>query len=804
MSPPDARDPRAVSDGPPPLTPPELRWRCDPGALPFDSTDDVEPLHGIAGQEAAVEALRFGLEIDAPGQNIFVSGLRGTGRLTLVQEILHEIRPACPLAPDRLFVHNFEQPDRPRLISLPRGQGRRFKERLDEVITLITRDLAPALSGKGVQARRKALEADAAERIEAVGGPFDQQLREAGLTLVTVQTGQVVQPTLVPVIDGETVGPDEFETLRAEGKISDEQAADLSARMDEFGERLDEVGAQIRAVRSNDAGQVNGLFAGEARTLLTAATHDIVVTWSEPSVGHFVSELIEDVVRRVSQGAPPDELVARRYRVNLLQTHRVDEPCPIEVENVPTLRSLMGGIDVEAGPNDQLEASHMTIRAGSVLRADGGYLILEAKDVAGEPHLWRALVQVLRAGRLDIVPPEFEGPVPTPTLKPEPIPINVKVVLLGDPGMYAALDQADMDFANLFKVLASFESEIERDDQAQVLYFRVLARIVRDERLQPFDRTALAELLEHGVRIAARRGKLSMRFGRLMDIAREAAFLAGKSGGERVLGEHVRQAVRRTKQRADLPGRHFRGLVRDGLMRLAVTGREVGQVNGLAVSRAGPLSYGFPARITASIGPGSAGTIDIEAASELSGSIHTKGFYILGGLLRTLLRTEHPLAFDASLAFEQSYGGIDGDSASGAEICCLLSALTDIALRQDLAMTGAIDQKGNILPIGAVNEKIEGFYDVCADLGLSGTQGVIIPAANAGDLMLRHDVVEACAEGRFGVYAVDTIHAALELFTGRPAGRRDASGRYPADSLLALAEQRARTFWQQGFRPGAA
>ena len=230
MSPPDARDPRAVSDGPPPLTPPELRWRCDPGALPFDSTDDVEPLHGIAGQEAAVEALRFGLEIDAPGQNIFVSGLRGTGRLTLVQEILHEIRPACPLAPDRLFVHNFEQPDRPRLISLPRGQGRRFKERLDEVITLITRDLAPALSGKGVQARRKALEADAAERIEAVGGPFDQQLREAGLTLVTVQTGQVVQPTLVPVIDGETVGPDEFETLRAEGKISDEQAADLSAR----------------------------------------------------------------------------------------------------------------------------------------------------------------------------------------------------------------------------------------------------------------------------------------------------------------------------------------------------------------------------------------------------------------------------------------------------------------------------------------------------------------------------------------------------------------------------------------------
>jgi ATP-dependent Lon protease len=360
------------------------------------------------------------------------------------------------------------------------------------------------------------------------------------------------------------------------------------------------------------------------------------------------------------------------------------------------------------------------------------------------------------------------------------------------------LEALDPDFAHLFKVLADFEEVIPRDDAGVRCYANVVARIARDEELPAFDRTALAELCEHGARIAARRGKLTARFGRLADLVREAAFLAGRDNRQTVTREDVQAAVRRTKARTDLPSRRFQELVRDGTLRIATRGAEVGQINGLAVMSAGQLAYGFPTRITATIGPGSRGAINIEREAELSGAIHTKGFYILGGLLRHLLRTQHPLAFDASVAFEQSYAGIDGDSASAAEICCLLSALTELPIRSDLAMTGAIDQVGHILPIGAVNEKIEGFFDACVATELTGSQGVVIPAANAGDLMLRHDVVEAAEAGRFQVHAIETIHEAIGLFTGVDPGQRGDDGQYPPDTVLGRAVQQAAAFWEMG------
>ncbi|MFQ5845149.1 MAG: Lon-insertion domain-containing protein, partial [Planctomycetota bacterium] len=311
----------------------------------------------------------------------------------------------------------------------------------------------------------------------------------------------------------------------------------------------------------------------------------------------------------------------------------------------------------------------------------------------------------------------------------------------------------------------------------------------------PFDRTGVARLAEHGARIASRGDRLTARFGRLADIAREASFVAQKARRKQVVADDVRETVRRTKRRGDLPSRRFRELLADGTVRVQTRGEMVGQINGLAILRAGQLTYGFPARITATIGAGTAGVINIEREAALSGAIHTKGFYILGGLLRHLLRTDHPLAFSASVAFEQSYGGIDGDSASGAEICCLLSALTGTPVRQDLAMTGAIDQKGNILAVGGVNEKIEGYFDTCRDLGLTATQGVLIPTANSAELMLREDVVEACRKGRFHVYAVDRVHDALELLTGMPAGERDQEDAYPEGTLLALALQKTHEYW---------
>ncbi len=425
--------------------------------------------------------------------------------------------------------------------------------------------------------------------------------------------------------------------------------------------------------------------------------------------------------------------------------------------------------------------------------ADSGYLILDANDLISEPGAWRALMRTLRTGTLEIVPPELGWMRHQIVTHPVPFPFHVRVILFGDVPTYYQLDHADPDFRELFKVLADFDNELNRDDESVRSYANVVAALCQSESLPPFHRSAVAELTEHGARIASRRGKLTARFGRIADIAGEAAFLAE---GEVVVDKHVKLAIDRTKARASLPSRKFFEMVENETIMVQTTGEVVGQVNGLAVMHSGPLTYGFPARITATIGPGSAGLINIEGRAQMSGSIHTKGFHILGGLLRHLLKTRHPVAFSASFAFEQSYGGIDGDSASGAEIICLLSALTDVPVDQGMAITGAIDQLGHLEAIGGVNEKIEGFFDACRYFGLTGEQGVVIPKSNAGDLMLREELVQACREGQFHIYAVDTIYDAIELLTGQSAGRINEDGRYPEETLLARAHDRVEEFWR--------
>jgi len=797
----DDADALAPSDQTPDANPPTplpvaaLRWRCRLEELAFESTADLQPVVGVIGQEGAVEALRFGLETNAPGQNVFVRGLTGTGRMTLVQRLMEEIRPVCPETRDRCYVHNFDQPDRPRLITLPRGRGQAFRRRVDELADFVRDDLGSALSSEGMRARWSLLDREFQDKVNQITKPFEQALQQAGLGLVSFQIGTTHQSAIVPLLDGKPVGPDEFEQLRAKGDIDDEQFAAFKKAHEKFQNQFQEISAKINEIRRLHTDAVRILREQAIRTILSGFVSTIEAEFSEPSVHAFLQELVDDVATRGPQETDKDDDPTRRYRVNVVLAHGGGDGCPIVIENSPTMSNLLGSIDRSFGPREMAHSDHHLIRAGSLLRADGGYLILDAREVLSEPGAWKVLVRTLRTGRLEIVPPEIYMPWFGAALKPEAIDIHVKVILLGDSTIYALLDAYDPDFPFLFKVLADFDSQIPRLPDGAARYGEVLARIARDEKLMPFHRSAVAELVEHGARIAAHQGKLTARFGRVADIAREAAFIAGKAGDTQVNSGHVREAVRRTRRRADLPSRRFRELLSDGTLRVQTSGAVVGQINGLAVLQAGPLTYGFPARITASIGAGTAGVVNIEREAELSGSIHTKGFYILGGLLRHLLRTAHPLTFHASIAFEQSYGEIDGDSASGAEMCCLLSALTDVPLRQDLAMTGAIDQLGHILPIGAVNEKIEGFYDTCHDVGLTGTQGVVIPQANAGDLMLRHDVVEACAAGKFSVYTVDTIHQALDLFTGMPAGRPDEDGDYPEGSLLAQATQQAFEYW---------
>ena len=772
-----------------------LRWCCDDVLPAFETTDEVEPITGVVGQDDAIEALRYGLEVFAPGQNIYVRGIAGTGRMTLVRQLLEDISPSCPLADDRCYVHNFAQPSRPRLIFLPRGRGRAFRRGVDHLIEFVEEELAQTLNSDSMRARRASLDQSAQQSMRELGAPFEEELRANGLALVTRPTQGGVQPDILPVIDGEPVPFETLETMRGQGKVETAEVERIRERIGSFSRKFEDINHEIAGLRLEHREKLRALLETETRRFLGYYIEAIESEFGVPEVCDFLADVVSDLVQRLG-ALDQIKRATRKYRVNPILEHRAEAGCPIVIENAPTLRNLLGEIEREFVAEGGMHTDHMMIQGGSILQADGGFLILEARDVLAEPGAWKVLLRSLRAGMLEIVPAEFASPFGAPFLKPDPIPINVKVILIGDGGLYEILNGTDPDFGQLFKVLADFETTIPRDGTGVRYYAGVISRIAREEDLLPFKRDAVVALVEHGARIAGRQDRLTTRFGRLADIAREAAFLAHKENRRAVERDDIREAIRRGRRRADLPARRFRQMIAEGTIGIRTAGTETGQVNGLAVVGAGPLTYGFPQRITATVGPGSAGVVDIEREAELSGALHTKGFYILGGLLRHLLKTSHPLAFSASVAFEQSYGGIDGDSASGAEMCCLLSALTGVPLRQDLAMTGAIDQLGHIQPIGAVTEKVEGFFAVCKAGGLTGTQGVIVPKANAGDLMLDEEVAEACAAGDFGVYAVETIHEALTIFTGMPAGERDADGDYSEGTLLRLARDRALDYWR--------
>ena len=670
---------------------------------------------------------------------------------------------------------------------------------MKEVGEFLQSKLREALDSAPIKSRREAIKDETQSQITSITDPMDKELKENGLTMVQVQTGPVTQSAIFPLIEGEPTSPEQFKQLIDAGKIDETENVRIKESIRQYSKRMAEVSLQASQAYEEGIGRLQELMEKETRDILENLTRKVIAKYPEPSVAHFIGEVVEDVIENRLNVSPDTDLPDAQviYGVNVICTHENSAISPIITENSPTVANLLGAIEPDFISGGQAVTNYRGIRAGSLVHADGGFLILDAQELLSEPGSWRLLMRAMRTGCVEIVPAEMGWPMSSQSLKPEPIDISVRIILLGSAGLYYQLDQVDQDFSNLFKVLADFDSEIERSEHGVNQYAGVVSRMRSEEDLLNFSACGVAALAEHGARIASRKGKITARFGRIADIVREASFIASKTSAEMVNREHVEQTVMRTRYRASLPSRRFQELINDGTIWVATSGEVVGQINGLAVIHAGPLAYGFPARITATIGAGRAGIINIEGAAALSGSIHTKGFHILGGLLRHILKTQHPLAFSASVAFEQSYGGIDGDSASGAETCCLLSALTGVPIRQGMAMTGAVDQHGHIQAIGGVNEKIEGFYDACNGIGLNGEQGVLIPRSNAGDLMLREDVIEACRKGEFAIHAVASVHEALEVLTGMTAGEADAQGDYPEESLLWLAQKRAAEFWQK-------
>ena len=771
-----------------------LRWKCDLDCLKFDTTAEIPHATEIFGQETAYEALKFGIECFARKQNIYVRGPRGTGRITMVKQLLNELAPECDTKHDFCYVHNFERPDHPRLITLPPSTGHRFRRKMLDVAAYFDEGLLKALESEPHVGKRNAMQEKLKQSVNSATDPLEKELEANGMRLVSVQQGPSTQTVILPVVEGEPVPPEQLQQLVAQEQAPAQQLEDFQAALPGYQKRLQETGRAVSEIVRAAQEELREFNETIARELATETIEPVVQQFPGEDVKAFLDDVVKDLVEnRLGQSEEPHNFKAL-YGVNVVLSQDDDHKRPVVEENTPSLLNLLGVVEPEFGPGGLAVSDYRGIRAGALLRADSGYLILDVNDLLSEPGAWRSLMRTLRTQRLEIVPPEMGMMRQTVVTLPEPIQINVRVILIGDAQTYYQLDQVDPDFRELFKVLADFDSQLKRDENALRQYAAVVSTLCHRESLPAFHRSAVAALAEHGSRIVARRNRLTARFGRIADIAREAAYL---SNGEIVVDAHIHDAIRRTKARASLPSRKFFEMVENRTIMVETEGKVIGQINGLAVMRSGPLTYGFPARITASIGPGTAGLINVEGMAQLSGSIHTKGFQILGGLLRFLLKTDHPMAFSASIVFEQSYGGIDGDSASGAEIICLLSALTRVPIKQSMAITGAIDQRGHLEAIGGVNEKIEGFFDACNYFGLTGDQGVVIPKSNAGDLMLRSDVVAAADAGKFHIFAVDNIYDAIELMTGEQAGKINDDGEYPVGSLLARAHEQIEEYWRK-------
>ncbi|MCF6299628.1 MAG: AAA family ATPase [Proteobacteria bacterium] len=772
-----------------------VRWRCDTSLLGFKSTSEIKPIDGIVGQDDAMEAIKFAIECDAYGQNAFVRGLSGTGRMSMLSKILNEVDPKVEEKQDHCYVANFRQPDRPNLISLKAGQAVDFRKSMDKLSRYIADDLEKTMNEESIQQQKNKIEEKVQAKVQKISDPFEKELDKNGLSLLSLNSQDGNRTLVAPVVDGKTLNPSQWEGLVNEGQISKSDASKKMELQQKYNKKMEELGREINQLRSAMFEQISELMQAHVKKLMAQQIEAVSTLFNNGKVDCFLNEIIEDVMDQFFFSRRKNYKPFDRYCVNVLLQQEQSNKCPVLVERTPSLQNLLGSIESKWGENGPILADHMSIRSGSLLEADGGFLILDTRDLLAEQGAWKILIRTIKSRLLEIIPAEMSWPFGQPSLKPEPIPVHIRVILLGDSNMYYALDAQDPDFPELFKVLADFDSVIDRDQQGFDNYAAIIAKIISDDNLLPFGSTAVGRLIEHGARICSRGNKLTAKFSRVADLAREADFLAKNRQDKLVLKKHVDLAIGRTKTRAGLSSRKFQEMLNDGTINIDTEGGVVGQINGLAVIHAGPIVYGFPSRITASIGPGRAGVINIEGQAGKSGSIHTKGFHILSGLLRYVLPMSHPLTFSASIAFEQSYGGIDGDSASGAEFCCLISALTQIPINQGYAMTGAIDQHGKLQASGGVNEKIEGYFDTCDKRGLTGKQGVIIPASNASELMLRSDVQQACKDNSFCVHAVSHISQAVEVLMGKPAGIL-TDNIYPVGTVFADAMKQATKYWQ--------
>lgn len=785
------------------LAAPDLGPAIDPRAFPFETTAEVEPHRSPLGQERALRALRLGIRMRAPGYNVYVSGLTGNRKEALLKELVAERLPPLPPPPDWVYVHNFRDADRPRALQLEAGQGVALRRDLEQLVETLKRKIPEAFRQETFEQEKDNLSKKYDAESKALREQFEASAHDKKLTVQPTPQGQLL---FIPLIDDKPIeDAAQFEAL------SDEQKALYAANQEALGKEAREFFKRQHGLMEALQREVEEIVKIYAARLVDPLTEAIAARYDNPRVAEYLKEIRDHTLENLEAfreekkepqlpfpmamlrgGGEGDRFLA--YRVNVLVDHADSAQSPVLVEESPSHRNLFGVLEKIVDETGKLVTNFTRIKAGKLLQASGGYLIFNLEDAITEPFVWKSLKRVLRSGMMETESYQPLSFLQVAGLLPEPIPVNTRVIVYGSPLLFQMLRYWDPEFAECFKVVADFDYETDRDDDGVVAYAQRIAHLTRSEDLPPFDRDAVAEVVRFGARQVAHKEKVTALLEELDDLVREAAFFAQEDGAAAVRAEHVRRVDDDRRFRWNRIEEKVRRLIEEGTLLVSVEGTRVGQVNGLAVLSLGEYSFGRPSRVTASVGVGSAGIVNIERESRLSGSTHDKGVLILAGYLRNRFGRERPLTFSASLAFEQSYSGIDGDSASSTELYALLSRLGGLPLRQDLAVTGSVNQLGEVQAIGGVNEKIEGFYRVCKALGLTGKQGVLIPEANVRHLVLHPEVVEAVSAGRFHIYPIRTIDEGMELLTGVRAGEPGSAGTVNGmvDAALALLDKRAR------------
>jgi lon-related putative ATP-dependent protease len=779
------------------LPPQKLRWRCDPGTLGFETVEELPITPGIIGQDRAIQSLQLGITLRNKGYNVFVAGPSGTGRTTTVKHILETIETDRGAPPDIIYVNNFKDQDRPIPILLPAGRGQAFASDMLEFVVHLRRNLAQVYQSAEFKERKKATVTSFQEQEKQVIHELESEVQGQNFALVQIQVGPYTKPEIAPLIAGEPVQVERLESLANQEKFEKEELAKIKEKYGRLQARLEETLRKAKEIQKSLKKELLNLEQEFGQPVVTDALADLKTEYQHPDLSAYLDQVRNRILSDVREFIEDDgdesegqkkvpikeDERFRPFLVNLLvDNSEVDRP-PVVVENSPNYRNLFGTIERVIDRSGHWRSDFLHIKAGSVLRANGGFLIIQLFDALAESGVWQALKRTLKNRQIDIQSFDPFFLLSTSAIKPEPIEVDLRVIVIGNSYSYHLLQAYDPDFHKIFKVKADFDSVIPRTEENIRRYATFIRNVTSSEGLLSLDKTGVAAVIEFGARRSAQGNKLSTLFSDVADLLRESTYWARQDDAKLVLREHVERAIRERNYRVGLPEEKMREMITEGLLRVDVEGARVGQINGLSVYELGDHRFGRPSRITAQTALGQAGIINIEREAELSGRSFNKAMLILDGLFRAKFGQEHPVSVNASIAFEQSYGEVDGDSASVAEVCALLSSLAELPLRQDLAITGSIDQNGNVQPIGGVNEKVEGFHDVCRARGLSGTQGVLIPHQNVEELMLREDVVDAVKAKRFQVYAIETVEDALELMTGVEAGVRGPDGDFPEESL---------------------